>query len=180
MSNGFAACEILLKRLARSLTQGASPLILREMESVFFKRKDFGRGRVRVSYLATELSFQASVLGKAKGRLIEEIFVLDTGAGFTVLRGSVLAVHGVSYDDLVKPVNGTTIGGYGWKSKPYVLDICFPDVDLKMLNVYVDPCHDAQEPEFSLLGWDFIDRFRFCFRPDLSVELKPWCPESVY
>jgi len=144
---------------------------MRKMKAFSFTRKKFGC----TCYLAAELRLEVTLPGRARGIVMKEVFILDTGSGLTLLRGSVLAANGIRYDDLVRPKDGATIGGYAWKSKPYMLNVYFPDVGLPDFAVFVDPCRDAQEPEFSLLGWNFIDNFCFNFSPDLQkVMFKPW------
>ena len=147
------------------------------MESVYFHREHVTESQA--SYLAARLTFQVYVEGKPLRQPMLETFVVDTGAGFTIIRGKVLAANGIGYESLKKPISRLTIGGYGWKSNPYVLDIYFPKINLKILNACVDPYYDGQNPAFSFLGWDFIDHFQFCFQPDLdSVKFTPWHDNS--
>ena len=72
------------------------------MESVYFHREHVTESQA--SYLAARLTFQVYVEGKPLRQPMLETFVVDTGAGFTIIRGKVLAANGIGYESLKKPI----------------------------------------------------------------------------
>jgi hypothetical protein len=128
------------------------------------------------SYIAKDLDFEF-VLNR-RDYSVTETFVLDTGSPVTIVREKALLEAGVPRIELPK----SNVRLYGYCHKPPILreirDPKFTKLELALHLVFVDPERDKyMDPQFGLLGLDFIDHFSFTFEPSFStLELCPWDP----